>query len=278
MTTNPDAFPPSNFNLSRFVFRPRVDYVPRPGLQDQIELMTREGRYRSALHVLLSVLRTAPHDQEALTLALIVLGRARTEQVQADEALGPRDLYDTALDPVFAVCSLCARASWAASSCVFSHAIPHAIATNPVGKQCWGCGYVMCRNCYQGTSNCPKCGSPDLRAPVYPTGRHSRQLQRRNAPVVCTLVLREGPIAPDGQWMSAFFDVLSPDVLEDGSHLVTWPIQPWRPDIADLAMAFAAQVSGDGKHGPLALDTMIGAEVLSHDGLRVYVVKLYADE
>jgi len=277
MTSVPDtAFPPSGFNLSPFVFRPGLDYVPHPGLQQQVEALNREGKFRSALRLVLSILRTAPHDQEALSLALIVLGRARTDQVQADEALGPRYFYDPALDPVYAVCSLCTRASWAASSSLFAHAIPNANVANPVGKQCWGCGYVMCRNCYQGKSNCPNCGSADLRAPVYPTGRHSRQLQRRATPVVCTLVLREGPITPDANWISTLFEVLSPDVLDDSAKLLAWGIQPWRPDIADLALAFAARVESDGKHGPVRLDNLVQAEVLSPDGLRVYVVKLYA--
>lgn len=264
-------FPPAKFNVSDFVFRPDFSYSPRPGLSGSTELLVQRQRYRSALEPLLKILADSPRDQEALTLALLVLGYTRTSNVQADEALGNRYLLDQRLDPLFATCSKCGR-TWAPHNCILPI---EQEPLNPIGKQCWGCGYVMCRKCFEGLTACPNCQSTALRGRVYPTGRTPRQLERRNKPVAAAIVFREGPIPPDIAWLNALFEPLSPDILESaGAAMNVHPVPEWPRDMQAIAMAMAARLIGDGRI-KATLNDAIGAEVRSVDGLRVYVLKLY---
>ena len=269
--------PPPNFNISDFVFRPGQPYVARPGLLDSTQELFGQERYVSALKPLLAILAESPHDQEALTLALLVVGRARTQQVQANEALSQTYLLDRRLDPIFAVCSKCKRSSWAPVNCLFG---PAAHITNPIGVQCRSCGYVVCRKCLQGRDACLNCGSADFRAPVYPTGRQPHQLERRLQPVVAAIVLREGPIPPD---VGVAFDagsasaLLSPDVLESpgGVHISVHPVHPWRDDAQKLAYAIAAMQIGEGKTAA-RMETAIAGSTTGQDGIRACLLKLYA--
>jgi hypothetical protein len=265
--------PPPNFNISDFVFRPGQPYVARPGLRDSTENLLQQERYVSALKPLLAILAESPRDQEALTLALLVVGRARTQQVQANEALSQTYLLDRRLDPIFAVCSKCKRSSWAPVNCLLGSA---SRITNPIGAQCRSCGYVVCRKCLQGRSVCLNCGSADFRAPVYPTGRQPHQLERRPQPVVAAIVLREGPIPPDAEWIQGLLALLSPDVLESPRvRISAHPVHPWRDDTEHLAYAIAARLINEGETAA-RMETAIAGSVTGQDRIRAYLLKLYA--
>jgi hypothetical protein len=278
MDSSPSEYPPGQFHLSEFVFRPGLPYTPRPGLQDRIERLRSEGRDRSALEGLLEVLENSPRDQEALMLALIVLGRGRTEQRHAAEVIPREYLLDRRLDPIFAVCSHCKTSSWTPTNCLLHGRLADAQVNNPIGLQCWGCGYVMCRKCYPGLRTCPNCGSSDHRAPVYPTGRTPRQLERRPQPVAATLVFREGPLAPDPEWMKALLAEVSPDALASGARISAFPAYPWPANIEHIALFSAMRLKDEGRLPPVRMDDVVGGEVRSADGLRVYVLKLYTGD
>ena len=89
--------------ISPDAFRLESTYDTRPGLGTEVEQLMREGRYRSALDLLFSVLDQSPSDQEALFLAAIVVGASRTQQITAIEPLGNRYQYDRRLDPLWVV-------------------------------------------------------------------------------------------------------------------------------------------------------------------------------
>src|SRR5262245_30911671 len=108
--------PPDTYCYPR-ALRPGASWSPTPGLRETIQRLMGEGRFRSALDLLLPRLDRDPDDQEALTLALIALGHGRTQELQAVEPLGPRYLYDPRLDPVFTVCTGCGN-TWASSRCL----------------------------------------------------------------------------------------------------------------------------------------------------------------
>lgn len=268
-------FPPPNFHLSDFVFRPGISFVPRPGLAERIQILKSEGRLRSALEPLLAILSEQPHDQEALMLALIVVGGGRTDHVHASEALGPRHLLDRRLDPIFAVCSHCHKSTWPPHNCLAWGMSERIHVSNPAGLQCRACGYVVCRNCYGGMTACPNCHAASLLAPVLPTGRVSSQLERRAKPVAATIVLREGPLRPDGEWLTNLFERLSPDVLEDRGRLFAYPAHPWPKSAEGLANALAARASAEGALGDTVWSDTVAAEIMCPDGLRAYVLKMY---
>ncbi len=268
-------FPPTNFNLASFVFRPDFAYSPRPQLRDRVVASTNENRFRSALAPLLEILTDSPHDQEALTLAMIVLGESRTENVQGEESLGDADRRDRRLDPLFAVCSHCRRISWVPHNCIFFDGRAEITVNNPIGLQCFGCGYVLCRRCYAGITACPNCGSPDLRTSVYPTGRRPTQLERRSKAPAVTLVFREGPIPPDTNWLNETLGLMSPDSLEPGAVISTYPVYPWLDDIARVSMAVAANQLSERGPRTATLNNPIAAELKMPDGARVYILKLY---
>jgi hypothetical protein len=275
MASSQPEYPPDQFHRGDFVFRPGLPYTPRPGLLDAVERLRLEGRNRSALEVLLEVLDDSPRDQEALTLALIVLSGGRTEQRHAAEVIPPEYLLDRRLDPIFAVCSHCTTSSWAPTNLRHGQRQTGHVA-NPIGVQCWGCGYVLCRKCYPELPACPNCGSSDRRAPVYPTGRTPRQLTRRPQPVAATLIFREGPLGPEPEWMQSFLDKVSPDSLASGARIRAFPAYPWPADIEHVAMFSAMRLADEGRIPPVRMDNVVAGEVRSADGLRVYVLKLYA--
>jgi hypothetical protein len=267
------VFPPGKFNRSEHVFRPGEPYESRPGLSESTERLVLQRRYLSALQPLLEILAENPRDQEALTLALLVVGAAQAERAQAGEALGKEHLHDRRLDPIFAVCSHCRKTSWAPQNCLFGSA---AQVLSPVGVQCRNCGYVVCRSCTSGTKICPNCGMPALRSPVYPTGREPRQLARGRKPLVRAVVFREGRVAPEREWLVQLFALVSPDALEGEVQWSALPAFPWRSNMGELALAVAARMLKGGLHGDFRLEDSIGAEVRAADGSRAYVLKLYA--
>jgi len=285
-----NEYPPDTFCLSGNVFRPQPVQKVTPGLADRVQRLTGEGKFRSALDELFPILDQDPMDQEALRLAMIALGVPRTQQLQAPEPLGLSYWLDTRLDPVFAVCSHCQR-SWVPHLLYF---IKEPRVTNPIGMQCRACGYVVCRNCLAKSNAvpstragdgldvnflsrlCPNCKKLSLGFPVFPTGRPPRQLERRPQPVSAVVVLREGPIAPDYEYMRDLLEPLSPDALQGNAHLIAVPVDSWPNDIGNVAMAILARHSVDGK---ILWDQSIppvAASLTDENGLNVYILKVFA--
>jgi hypothetical protein len=233
----PRKIPPDTFSLMPRPFRPAVGVKRTPGLEN-IEELAKRGKLRSAMDNVLAVLDQDPENEQALWLAMIIFGAVtRTQQVNADEALGPKYWRDTRLDRIFAVCSRCRLRSWVPDECLSEYSTW--VVSNPIGLQCRECGYVVCRVCLEELSGnsqnsvvaCPNCRKPALGKPVYPTGRNSLQLERFGRPVQLVYIMREGPLPPTIQEVNKLLYQFSPDPLSDDHELMFGPVEPWTDDI-----------------------------------------------
>jgi hypothetical protein len=236
----PRKIPPDTFSLMPRPFRPHVGVKRTPGLEN-IEELVKQGKLRSAMDGVLAALDHDPENEQALRLAMIIFGAVpRTQQVNADEALGPNYWRDTRLDRIFAVCSRCRSKSWVPHECLLEYAM--VVARNPVGLQCQECGYVVCRVCLEELSGksqnsvvaCPNCRKSALGKPVYPTGRNSLQLERFGRPVQLVYIMREGPIPPTVQEVNKLLYQFSPDPLSDDHELIFVPVEPWTDNIQQI--------------------------------------------
>jgi hypothetical protein len=276
--------PPGNFNLIDHPFRPTRDYQPIPGFSDKVRALEEKKRFRSALDEIFKVLDSHPGHPEALMLAMILLGEGRTELLCAEEPIPEAYKYDTRLDPIYAVCSHCRRKEWVPEAiAVMQYA--HMMVMNPVGLQCYNCGYVVCRDCLQdlpsgiglslASRTCPNCFENALDTPVFPTGRRPHQMTRHTASVVHVVIFREGPIPPDDQDIQKLLEIVSPDILENiGTSVTAFPIPSWSDDIDRLADAVVMRMEADGKLPPGGIDNTEHAHVRDGDGIRSLVVKV----
>jgi hypothetical protein len=224
-------------------FRPAAEVKGTPALEN-IEKLVIQRKLRSAIDCVLATLDEDPENEQALRLAMIILGAvSRTQQLNADEALGPKYWRDSRLDRIFAVCSRCRVRSWVPDECLLEYA--NMVAKNPIGLQCQECGYVVCRACLEELSGkeqnsgpaCPSCHKYVLGKPVYPTGRNSLQLQRFGRPVQLVYILREGPIPPTIQELQKLLYQFSPDPLSADHQLIFRPVEPWVHDIQQVGEA-----------------------------------------
>jgi len=279
-STNDRCYPPKAFDLIPNAFRPSDSYEQIPGLLEEIEQLSAAGRFRSALKRLFQILQKDPGHEQALLLAMTIVGSNKTQHLQAKEPLTPGLLQDTRLDPIYTVCSQCRTAEWISTNCILPSA--EMIVTNPAGLQCYNCGYVVCRDCLSTTSVdnplirhvsnlCPNCRKKKLSVPVYPTGRVARQMARRDRRVLQAFVFREGPIPPDATYMEDLLESCSPDVLEDKAELVAMPMFPW-PDSTEV-MLFILIHRAELLKGPLS--NTEHAEARDRFGNRAFIVKIY---
>lgn len=192
-------------------------------LLHEVQQLMGAGSPRRALEEVLVALDRNPDDANVLLLAQIVAHQSRTTQIKVVEPIPPEYLNDRRLDPIVAMCAVCG-ATWIPRPDLGFAKIG---ALNPIGAHCPKCNLVFCRNCFakrpRGESlkleeleadiSCPICGG-ELTLPVKPTGRRARQLSRQRGRVLDFVVLREGFIRPDPEYLSNLVRYLSPDVLD----------------------------------------------------------------
>lgn len=244
----PKQYPPSTFNFSERAFRPGGAFTKViPGLSEKVQSFHREGRLRSAMDEIFKALDQDPHNAQALDLAMIVMGGERQKHLQASEPLTEAYRADRRIDPIFAVCSHCKVTEWVPSNQWLADLTDSSVSMlNPSGLQCYSCGYVMCRDCMRKTYNikegdvypnlCPNCGKPDLRFPVYPTGRPSRQMEQYLGRVERIVVFREGPVPPDVDYIENLLPIVSPDALIGGIRITGIALSVW-PDKLEAFVA-----------------------------------------
>lgn len=278
-------FPPDTYCYPG-VFRPRPPEQLTPGLAEKIQLLMGAGRFRSALDVLFPLLDRKPDDQEALTLALGVIGRGRSQDLRAPEPLGPRYLYAPPLDPLFTVCTRCGN-TWASARCLLdTYYAQNMGVMNAAGAQCWRCGYVLCRECFDRQhvgidvslvgSTCPACGENALRAPAYPTGRPPMQLPRRPVPVSAVVVFREGPVPPGAEYITALLEARSPEALNAGAEMIGLPLDPWPSDASRTTGHALDRLVESGRIRREALADADAGIFADERGVKAYLVQLYA--
>ncbi|HEY1351416.1 MAG TPA: hypothetical protein VGF67_17480 [Ktedonobacteraceae bacterium] len=276
--------PPDTFHLMAHPFRPTREYQAIAGFSETVRALEEQGRLRSAMEEILTVLESHPGHPQALMLAMILLGESRTNRRRAREPLPQAVLLDTRLDAIYAVCSHCREKEWVPEAIAM---IPYAkmLVNDPVGLQCYQCGYVLCRACLQSfpasagislaSSTCPNCLRGKLRSPVFPTGRRPHQLSRHTDSVVRVLLLREGPVPPDNAYIQHLLEMVSPDILgKRGTIINAFPVSSWSEDIDHLADAMVTRMEMDGTLPPGSFDRVERAHVQDRDGIRCLIVKM----
>ena len=281
-----DHPPPTTYDLGP-AFRPTGEWTEIEGLRETVQRLVGSEKYRTALDEIFRVLNEDPLNEETLTLTVVVLSAGRTARLEAAEPLTDRYLRDPRLDPIFAVCSNCGTRSWVPKN--YLTAFRRTGVTNPMGLQCYACGFVVCRECLETRTppastepslvihspECPQCAAPELSPIVYPTGRQRWQMKRHKDPVVQAIVFREGPIKPSGAYMKELFETVSPDVLEDRAKLRAVPVLRWEADMEGVVHAYVARLErGEGPTG--ALEHAEFCETVDEVGNRVYIAKIMA--
>ena len=277
--------PPGDYNLIEHPFRPTRNYTPIEGLAARIRQLEEQGRFRSALEEIFKALDSHPSHPEGLTLAIIVLGESRTSRLYATEPIPDSYLLDTRLDPIYAVCSHCKKQEWIPDAVTLLLSYEKIALMNPIGLQCYNCGYVVCYKCLLGyrygvgsaivSQTCPSCSKEALGTPVFPTGRLPHQMKRQVGSFAHILIFREGPVPPDGEYIKKLMEMVSPDVLESNTTTFTaFPAPVWLDDMYQQANAVLAKMELDDKLPAGSVGKAEATYVQDEYGTRGLVVKV----
>lgn len=159
----------------------------RERLLREVQSLVREGRFRSALDLLLPILDSNPGDEFALRLATIVVDAARTKSTgytaPREERLTSEYLNDPRLDPIFFQCERCGKV-WV--DVLWMGGYDHVTTVRvPLGGYCPHCDKVICLECAKksfpflhsggtiGHYKCPYCRTK-LEIATKPNGRKRR--------------------------------------------------------------------------------------------------------
>jgi len=211
-------------------------------LSPQVQQLTAEGRFRSALDMLLPFLDKAD-DQDVydslyldplymLACAVIYLAQSREHAYEATEPLTKEYFLDSRLDPIYCHCDRCSH-TWVPNPTGF---IANVQYINPLGLHCPNCDKIFCNSCLrEGISSdnvvyhCLDCGGR-LSGIKKPNGRRSIHRNAREEKLELLIVFREGPIPPDEEIVIDLLQNLSPDAFVDVPDLIVLPIFPWEEE------------------------------------------------
>lgn len=237
-----------------------IDVVP--GLQETVERLQHETRFRSALDEILRVLDHDRRNPHALTLAAIVLSTSRSQQLHAEEPLTADYYKHPYFDPLACKCSNCEN-EWFSTHSIFSS--DEMSVTNPIGVQCQQCRHTLCRGCYSKlpatrmitlaifSDVCEKCGGK-LGVPVLPTGRDPAWYP--GAKVVGTveriLVFRQGPITPGREYLEFLMETF-PSFFRTNTGISVYAA-PHSINLVCLAQAMVHRLESEGYVGAGALE------------------------
>ncbi|HSV67263.1 MAG TPA: hypothetical protein VLJ59_15315 [Mycobacteriales bacterium] len=146
-----------------------------PGLYEQVQELYRAGRERSALDLVLRVLRRDGRSAGAFQCALVLCaGRTAASAAHTAEPITGEQLSSPYLAPVATECVSCQRHWYSSHTLVAERRMA---VSNPIGLQCQVCRYTLCRGCLPPSDrSCPEPGcAGTLGTPVLPTGRPLRQ-------------------------------------------------------------------------------------------------------
>ncbi len=205
-----------------------------PEVTKQIYVLTSNGQYRTALDILFPLLESKPDNKQILDLAAttVSLGINKHESV---EPLTDYYLDNPLLDRIFSHCDLCGN-MWVTSP---MHYImwKNARENKNSGRDivfnadtcCSKCGIYTCSVCIrkEGVNPpCPKCGGP-LSLPIEPNGRPLQRSRKRKEKLKLVVLLREGPITPDDEYITRTLQKLSPEVFIDKPQVTAFCIPIW---------------------------------------------------
>ncbi|MFC4085367.1 hypothetical protein [Amycolatopsis samaneae] len=151
-------------------FRFPEDVVPIPGLTVEVDQLWDQGRFGTAVDVLLRFLRTYGRSAAAFRLALPLLRATRTADANLVEPVTDAQRANPYFAPIATECARCQAFWYSGHVLVREHRMA---VTNPIGSQCDSCRYSLCRDCFTpADSRCPEEGCAGaLGVPVLPTGR-----------------------------------------------------------------------------------------------------------
>lgn len=203
-----------------------------------VEQLAKEGRYRSALDMLLPVLEQNPDHPHLnrLGASIVFLATTFTYASKAREPLTDEYFYDRRLDQIYCQCDRC-QSTWAPTPTIYFMKATLAITTGTNaygGMFCSKCKKLFCADCInenmpmdETIMRCPDCKS-HLDTPRNPNGRASLQTANRHQQqLILTAVFREGPIPPSHEYVNDLLAKLSPDVFLDNSKVLARPLFPW---------------------------------------------------
>ncbi|MBE7555703.1 MAG: hypothetical protein HS126_32030 [Anaerolineales bacterium] len=204
-------------------------------LISRVNSLQQEGRYRTALDQIFPLLDRNPNDELALKLAASVLSVAFGPGHKYDppEPITGDYFSDTRFDSVFCECEGVregqpCRRHWVPNPWL-SEAMG-VIMFDPVGGICPKCNKVFCRECSHNrknqTFNCQDCETRLVRI-LKPNGRTPQQTRRRKERFKLVLMLHEGPVPPDDEYLEQKFRRISPDILNETPEIKVFPVFPW---------------------------------------------------
>jgi len=220
---------------------------------DNVQALSSQGKYRSAMNVILEILDEIPGDEFVLNLANLIIytNQTRSQAYTATEPLTSEYLSDTRLDSIFCECSKCSS-TWVLNPMIKQYASVSVM--NPLGAYCPRCKKIFCRNCYRKSNLtggvgspskqfCPNCNT-ELTMLTEPNGRKPRQTRRHSKPIKFFIFLREGPVPPTAEYLQKILRLISPDALQDQPQFFVAPVPNWNGDqkeLTSLMYAIAAQ-------------------------------------
>lgn len=249
-------------------------------LLDEAQALAEDRNYLSALKKLLVIFDVYPDQPEARLLASAVAreGSRRTTDARPGEALEPRHLFDSRLNPIFCECEApgC-TASWVSSHYLVQGS--EAVVSNPLGARCKSCGVTLCRRhlssqTVQGALSCPRCRGSLDGAPSPNGRRRTNQTPRLNKPLAHVVVLVEGKQPPSPAFLTELFQHMTPDVFDDSPRLTGHNERKFKGDGSEFALMLALAANADYATDDYEIQSYPGQQA-ERRGHRWVIVKVF---
>ncbi|MFE0027336.1 hypothetical protein [Amycolatopsis sp. NPDC059021] len=173
-------------------FRFPEDILPVLGLTDEVDRLWDQGRFGSAVDVILRYLRTYGRSAAAFRWALPLLRATRTPDANIVEPVTDAQRGNPYFAPIATECARCQSYWYSGHVLVREHRMT---VTNPIGRQCQSCRFTLCRDCFTlDDVRCPEEGCfGELGVPVLPTGRpRGLPANRHTEKIEHVIILWEG--------------------------------------------------------------------------------------
>ncbi len=247
----------------------------------RVNSLQQEGRYRTALDQIFPLLDRNPRDELALELAASVLFVALGPGHKYDppEPITEEYFSDTRFDSLFCECEGMregqpCRRHWVHNPWLSE--VAFAIMFDPAGGVCPECNKVFCRECSVNRKDhsltCQDCGTR-LKLIAKPNGRTPQQTRRRKEKLILVLMLHEGPVPPDNEYLEQKFRRISPDILNETPEIRVFPVFPWPNSKAELWIKAKTLIpSKDNVSGTIIIDDYFFSD---DEGNQFYLLKVY---
>jgi hypothetical protein len=224
----------ARYDEEAFHFPERYDILP--DLVEQVRQLRRSGRDRSALDLVLRVLRRDGKSAAAFECALwLCAGRTPASVAATAEPITREQWANPYLAPVATECASC-QLYWY-SNHIFAGGARMEIA-NPLGLQCQLCRYTLCRDCLPPNNrDCPEPGcAGTLDIPVLATGRPRGQPANRHTEKIEYVLISWEGVSPDPTEISQLLDLVCTWQDQIGIRVTTIEDPQVRQDVGEAAV------------------------------------------